>query len=169
MSINPANDYNFNKKSYTRNSIRSNSLYDPTLMQKYLDIQDMSNNNEGRRLKIASTTYNDTCSDLKFTTSNDGSTEYLDVGAMLYTCSNTIPSALLPPSYLPFYNTSNGYQATNIAIQLVVNSLLNIDDMHSQASLDFFLRVIWQDPRLKLPDETWDYVNPEASIEGNSN
>jgi hypothetical protein len=99
------------------------------------------------------------CANLTFSTEVPG---VLDVGQMLYDCVDNIPSSQIPPSY---YNVYNGYYPTNVSVQFAINNLINVDDLNSQITLDYYFRCTWNDPRLYLP-EMWSYINPEAQIDG---
>jgi hypothetical protein len=98
------------------------------------------------------------CANLTFTA---GGT--VDVGTMLYECMENIPSSLIPPSYYDMDGT--GYHPVNISIQFVLNNLINVDDLQSQMTLDYYFRCSWQDPRIYLP-QIWNYLNPEAAEDG---
>lgn len=88
----------------------------------------------------------------------------LDIGQMLEVCAKSIPSPLMPPSYYARVNVTQ--EATNVSVQLVLNSLILLDDIQSQYTIDFFIRVMWRDPRIEFDDEAWDHINPEARSEG---
>lgn len=90
----------------------------------------------------------------------------LDIGAMLEQCAATIPSALFPPSYYYSSNITQEYYPTNVSLQLSLNSLISVDDLQSQYVIDYFLRIIWTDPRIVFEDSAWDEINPEARTEG---
>lgn len=47
----------------------------------------------------------------------------------------------------------------------MLNSLIKVNDQSSQCILDFFLRLMWDDPRWYMPD-LWDALNPYATLEG---
>eukprot|EP01031_Cornospumella_fuschlensis_P026829 gene26829-32416_t len=85
---------------------------------------------------------------------------------MVETCSTTIPSSQLPPSFYFFNNVTKEYNPTLVEVQLVLNSLIIVDDIQSTYTIDYFWRILWNDPRFVLPDDAWDLVNPEAAIEG---
>ncbi len=88
----------------------------------------------------------------------------IDVEAMLYNCSSNIQGALLPPS--TFSPTKSNYQATVVNVSMAVNSFIQVDDIATQVTLDIWLRQWWQDPRIKLPEEMWNSLNPAVYREG---
>ena len=66
----------------------------------------------------------------------------LDLQKTLYNCATNIPGSLDPPSYYPIvYNTSI-YGPTNVSTHLVVNTLISVDDISAQISMDFYLRLM---------------------------
>jgi len=90
----------------------------------------------------------------------------LDIGAMLEKCADDIPAALFPPSYYTSSKSSTVYYPTNVSVQLSLNSLISVDDLQSQYVMDYFIRILWTDPRIVFEDSAWDEINPEARIEG---
>lgn len=88
---------------------------------------------------------------------------YVDMDAIMFNCSQNIPSRLFPPSY--FADLDGVFHPTNVSIQVALNNIIHVDDLTSQFTMDFFFRVVWNDPRLILPD-LWKHVNPQALTEG---
>lgn len=95
----------------------------------------------------------------------------IDVERMLYNCSENIPGARVPPSYYPrslndsqLQNVSN-YDPIILDVQLAVNNLIKVSDITNEFTLDFFLRLVWTDDRVVMPN-IWPYLNPETSLEG---
>ena len=95
----------------------------------------------------------------------------IDVERMLYNCSENIPGARVPPSYFPrvlndsqLQNVSN-YDPIILDVQLAVNNLIKVSDITNEFTLDFFLRLVWTDDRIVMPN-IWSYLHPETSLEG---
>ena len=104
------------------------------------------------------------CTSILFTDLGD-----LDIDSMLKNCSTSAAGISYPPSYYGRRNNSSGnytFNATEVQVQFAMNRLISVDDVKSEFELDFFLRLMWYDDRLILPDEMWSYVNPEIEIEG---
>ena len=95
------------------------------------------------------------CANISFT--DNGS---LDMQTMLYDCSQNIPGALLPPStylvagvYAPtkvlnfcilsVRVSSNFYIRFQVAVGLKINNFISVDDLSSQMTMDFYLRMQW--------------------------
>jgi hypothetical protein len=88
---------------------------------------------------------------------------FIDIGKMLYQCSDNIPSVLFPPSYFSSVNQS-AFKSVNISVQIAVNSLLSVDDLKGTVTLDFYWRILWVDPRLQI--DIWSYIHPTLTNEG---
>eukprot|EP01038_Epipyxis_sp_PR26KG_P001336 gene1336-1866_t len=97
------------------------------------------------------------CTNAIFTNTNK-----LDINAMLFNCSNNIPGPLLPPSYFP--NGTNDFSPVAVKFGMIINNLINVDDITSQLTMDFYYRLGWSDPRWFIPD-LFNYLNPEAQQE----
>eukprot|EP01038_Epipyxis_sp_PR26KG_P016287 gene16287-22184_t len=82
---------------------------------------------------------------------------------MLINCSNNIPGPLLPPSYFP--NETNDNSPVAVKFGMIINNLINVDDISSQLTMDFYYRLGWNDPRWFIPD-LFNHLNPEALLEG---
>lgn len=63
-------------------------------------------------------------------------------------CLSNVADPLLPPNY--YNNQFNGIVVVNTSIQL--NNLLRIDGVAGEATLDFYLRLVWRDDRLAVPN-----------------
>ncbi len=87
----------------------------------------------------------------------------LDTRAMIYNCINNISSSQVPPSYYDI--DGSGYNPVNVSVQFAVNNLIQVDDLQSSITMDFYFRCTWVDPRIYIP-EMWSYINPEAHIDG---
>lgn len=97
-------------------------------------------------------------------TSNQyGSDGRIDVGAMLYACSGNISGVLLPPSYYPDDNDTP--MPVSVGVQLAINNLISVEDLSSEFTMNFFLRVVWTDARWNMP-EMWSELSEEATKEG---
>jgi hypothetical protein len=88
----------------------------------------------------------------------------VDLTTMLYNCTKNIPGSSVIPSFYPYEN--NTFHPVDVMIGIVINNLINVNDVTSQVTLDFWYRNIWEDPRIFLPPETWSYLNPETLLEG---
>lgn len=60
---------------------------------------------------------------------------------------------------------ANYYTPTNVSVQMALDNLLNIDDIGSSFTMDFYLRMYWVDPRIYLP-AIFNETNPECTKEG---
>jgi hypothetical protein len=99
------------------------------------------------------------CTSLAFTA--DGR---VDLTTMLYNCTKNIPGSYVIPSFFPYEN--NTFHPVDVMIGIVINNFINVNDVTSQVTLDFWYRNIWEDPRIFLPPDTWSYLNPETILEG---
>ncbi len=79
----------------------------------------------------------------------------------IYKCISNVPDPMMIPT---FYNgTYNGVMFVNVSIQL--NNLEDIDAVSGTASLDFYLRLVWQDNRLAMP-LFWAKMSPYVQKHG---
>lgn len=62
---------------------------------------------------------------------------------MVEVCSTKIPSSQLPPSFYYFNNITKEYTPTLVEVQLVLNSLIIVDDIQSTYTIDYFWRILW--------------------------
>lgn len=99
------------------------------------------------------------CTDVIYDASNR-----INIQAMLYNCSNNIQGALLPPS--TFSPDENNYSPTVVNITVAINSLIRVDDLTTQVTLDCWLRQYWEDPRINLPSKFWSSMNPAVYRQG---
>lgn len=91
-------------------------------------------------------------------------TGMIDISNMLYNCSNNMVGSLMPPSMFTT-NMDGVYHPTNVSIGITLNSLVFVDAVQSQMTLDYFLKLQWQDPRWFMPG-LFQHLNPEATHEG---
>jgi hypothetical protein len=89
----------------------------------------------------------------------------VDVEKMIYNCSSNIQGALFPPSY---FDASSGkpFTPTIVNISVAFNSMVKIDDIEGELSLDYWFQMFWYDPRWKFPTEMWASMSPETLVEG---
>ena len=81
--------------------------------------------------------------------------------AMLYNCSANMLSPLLIAS--TYSNASGHFSPTVISVQVSMNNLVSVDSTLNQATLSFYLRFKWRDPRWVIPPEVWKQLNPAAA------
>lgn len=80
----------------------------------------------------------------------------LDITKTLYNCSiNMIDSQLIPSI------------KTNIPVvvksQLLLNSLISVNEIEGTCTFDFFFKLQWTDPRWVIPD-LWNYLDKKIAV-----
>lgn len=89
----------------------------------------------------------------------------LNVQQVLYDCVWNIQSSLSPPSYFspgPEYP----YAPTNVTLSITLNNLIQVDDLTSQITLDYYMKLYWNDSRINLPYLFEEEINPLLYING---
>ena len=95
------------------------------------------------------------CSDVKYDAYGK-----VSISWTLRNCISSIGDPMLPPSYDVDINT------TIVESDMIVNNLQSINELEGSATLDFYFRLFWIDPRFRLP-EMWAAVNPDVAAQGN--
>ncbi len=94
-------------------------------------------------------------------------TGYIDITATLTNCTDSIPGSRLPPSYfIPINYPPQHPPPTVVNTSIAANSLINVDDITAEVTIDIFLRCYWRDPRIHLSDEFWREMNPATHVDG---
>jgi hypothetical protein len=90
---------------------------------------------------------------------------------MIHCSSQVSIAALFPlPSLFLMLIESIGYylngQVFNVTSQILLNNLIKVDEVSSTVSFDFYFRVYWIDPRLRM-DAFWTALkNPMIAANG---
>lgn len=87
----------------------------------------------------------------------------IDVEATLFNCTTNIRGGMLPPSYFGAISPRE-YNPTIVNISIGINTLINVNDVDAQVTFDLYYEMYWKDPRLALPDELWDDINPAVGV-----
>jgi hypothetical protein len=89
----------------------------------------------------------------------------VDVEKMIYNCSGNIQGALFPPSYFDA-TPGDPFLPTIVNVSVAINSIIKIDDIEGELSLDYWFRMFWTDARWQFPEEMWNHINPKLGAEG---
>jgi hypothetical protein len=99
------------------------------------------------------------CASMAYTANN-----FIDIKKILQNCTQTIPTSVLPPSYFTYDVSNSGPTLVNTSV--AVNTLINVDDITAQVTIDVYLRTYWTDERIHLPNELWSSLKPAVRKEG---